>query len=61
MKRKWIALTLTLLPLILLSGCLVPGQSGGGLNPVKIVQNPWVMIIGVIAIVWWLSQRGKSK
>ncbi len=44
---------LILLPLFSLMGCINPNpNAGGGIDLVKVVQNPIVMVIIFIAALW---------
>jgi hypothetical protein len=59
--RKWIK-RLSIIPLsllMLLSGCINTGASGGGFDIVKFLQNKYVMMIGVLAIFLWMWSKRK--
>jgi len=55
MKRK-LALLISLLSVLLLVGCM---EGGGGVDFVKITQNPFVVIVGALIIAFWMFKRSK--
>lgn len=57
MKHKVILTISLLLTILLLAGC--SGEGGGGFDIVKFLQNPFVMILGAIFIVYWMMKRSK--
>lgn len=59
--RKWIK-RLAVIPLsltMLLGGCVNTGASGGGFDLVKFLQNPYVMVILGLALVWFFWSKKK--
>lgn len=56
MKRKLI-LFATILSVLLLPSCA--GGGGGGFDIVQFLQNPFVMIIIGIFIVYWMMKKNK--
>lgn len=57
MKKKAMLL-ISLLFILSLSGCS-GGGDGGGLDIVKFLQNPIVMVVGGILIAYWMMKRSK--
>ena len=64
MKRKFskamgiglvLVLLISLLPIILLSGC----AEGGGIDFVQIVNNPFVVIVAAVVLALWMFKRNK--
>lgn len=60
-KQMLIASTLIIIlsTLAYLSGCST-GEEGGGFDIVKLLQNPFVAIILVLLIVWWMVKHKRS-
>jgi hypothetical protein len=44
---------------MLLGGCVNTGASGGGFDLVKFLQNPYVMVIFGLALVWFFWSKKK--
>ncbi len=57
MKRKLPLLITSLLSILLLGGCT--GEGGGGIDFVKLTQNPFVVIVGALVIAFWMFGRSK--
>lgn len=57
MKRK-VALSLSLTSALLLAGC-AGGGGAGGFDIVKFLQNPFVMIIIGLFIVYWMMKHSR--
>ena len=58
MKKKLTLLLISLSPILLTSGC-ASKEDGGGFDIVKFTQNPVVMVVAGILIVYWMMKKSK--
>ncbi len=56
MRRK-IALAVSLLLIPLLTGCSSSPSGGGGIDILKFLQNPVVMVVLGVIIAFWMFKR----
>jgi hypothetical protein len=58
MKRKAKYLILLLLPIMLLTGCMGGGGSGG-FDILKLLNNPIIFWLGVLIVLWLVFSKKK--